>query len=104
MNGRKPLVTGYASLHLAITFQMIQEFASDCRCQLFHCHTINGATSLPACKRQQQFKGVSIAGLGVAGKIAFGHQMLQQETTDPRAKEVLILHGPPPLHIVQSAG
>jgi hypothetical protein len=48
MNSRKPLVTGCFAAS-AITFQMVQEFASDCRCQLLHGHTIDGATFLLAC-------------------------------------------------------
>src|SRR5664279_2630166 len=49
MNSRKPLVTGCLTAS-AITFQMVQEFASDFRCQLLHGHTIDGATALLACK------------------------------------------------------
>jgi hypothetical protein len=31
--------------------------------------------------------------LGVAGKITFGHDMFQQETPDPRAKQSVVIHG-----------
>jgi len=92
-----PLVLSAAE---ALARYIDQELADDLRRQLFHGHSIHGAASLFAGKRQQQCQRVAVAGLGVAGKIALGDQMFQQEPPDPRTKQALILHGR--LHRVQS--
>ena len=103
MDGRKPLVAGDAAA-LAIMLQVVKEFANDCRGQVLHGHAIDSAAALFAGEWQQQHQSVAVAGLGVSGEIALGHQMLQQEPPNPRAQKALILHDRPPLRTGQSVG
>src|SRR5660397_14541 len=42
---------------------------------------------------QQQCQRIAIAGLCVAGKVAFAHQVLQEEATNPWPKKIFIIHG-----------
>src|SRR3984893_17298717 len=80
---------------------MVEEFADDCWRQILHSHSINGA-SLLACERKQEPQRVAIADLRITRKIPLGHQMFKKESANPGTEEVLILHGPLPLHIGQS--
>jgi hypothetical protein len=54
-------------------------------------------------ERDELAECVAIAVLGVAGEIAFGNDMLQQETPNPGAKR-LVGHEKDPWHNVRSAG
>ena len=47
---------------------------------------------------------IAVAMLGVAGEIALGDDMLEQEAPSPGAKESFVIHGTAPWHNVQSAG
>ena len=97
----QPLVPGGATA-LSSALQMVEKFADDCWRQILYSHSINGAASLLACERKQEHQRIAIAGLRVARKVSLGHQMFEEEAANPGTKQVLILHGHPPWHIVRS--
>src|SRR5580692_10447054 len=97
----QPLVPGGATA-LSSALQMVEKFADDCWRQVLYSHSINGAASLLACERKQEHQRIAIAGLRVARKVSLGHQMFEEEAANPGTKQVLILHGHPPWHIVRS--
>jgi hypothetical protein len=99
MDGREPLVAAECAA-LAVTLQMLEEDADNCRVQVFNGHAIDSDASLFADERQQQRQGVAVAGLSVSGEIA----LLQEEAANPRPQELFILHDRPPLRTAQSAG
>src|ERR1700733_5589883 len=101
MNRRKPLVASDLAA-FAVTLQVIKEVADNCRRQVLDGHAIDGAAPLSTGEWQQQRQSIAVAGLGVAGEIALGHQMFQQEPTNPRAQKAFILHARPPLRTGKS--
>jgi hypothetical protein len=65
--------------------------------------TIDRLAGLLCHEGDQLAERIAVAMLGVAGKIALGDDMLEQEAPDPRAKEGFVIHGTAPWHSVQSA-
>jgi hypothetical protein len=101
-NGGKPLVArgdGAVTGDLDVGEKESDAISGD----VDHMETVDRFPGLLRNERNELAKCISIAVLGVAGEIAFGDDMLQQETPNPGAKG-LIRHEKTPWRNVRNGG
>ena len=85
MNAAEPLVAcAYRAMPLFL--HVGQEQAHHLRGEIVHRQTVDPLVQLRGQIGQQQDEHVAVALLGVDGKVAFGHQMFDQESPDPGAQ------------------
>lgn len=100
----KPLVARHATA-MPIAFEVIKELTNNRRRQILDCHSVDGMSGAGTGERQQQGQRVTVAGLGVAREIAFGHQVLQEEASNPGANKLPIIHdGSPTASSLRNGG
>jgi len=71
---------------LAVTLQVIKELADNRRRQALDGHAIDGAAPLVDWRMAATASEYRGSWPGCCGEIALGHQMLQQEPTNPRPR------------------
>jgi hypothetical protein len=82
MNPAEPLVA-CADRAVPLFFHMRQKETHHLRGEIVHRQTVDPLVYLAGQIGQQQYEHVAVAFLGIDGKVAFGHQMFGQESTDP---------------------
>ena len=73
---------------------MSQELQHACRSEILDIQAVHRFADLIAEKRQQQLEAVAVALLRVAGETALGDDVIDQESSEPRAKRLGVTHGP----------
>jgi hypothetical protein len=91
-DGGEPLVAGSDST-LTCGLDIGEKTANEISRDIVDVKAVDRFFQRPGDERDQQGEPIAIAVLGVAGKIAFGHHMFQQETPDPWAKQGTVFHG-----------
>jgi hypothetical protein len=85
VDGRQSDVPG-GDRAATLLLEIPQEPLDHLRRQLFDGQLLDRMLDLLTDKRQEQDQRITVAGLGIAGQIAFADEMLQQKSTNPWAE------------------
>src|SRR3546814_12155291 len=81
---------------MPIEFDIIQKETHDGWREIFDCHLVDCMATELACEWQQQSQCIAITGLCVEREVSLSHHLLVQDSPDPEAKPIAVLHYCPP--------